>query len=119
MSRAQSLASLRLLLAVLLGALGACTQPPVDDPLPDPPVTDKWTLTWSDEFDGPANAAPDASKWSYDIGGGGWGNEQLEFNTNERANSHLDGDGHLVMTALHQAYASNEYTSARLTTSKH
>src|SRR5579863_682622 len=52
-----------------------------------------WTLIWSDEFDGPAGAAPDASKWVFDLGAGGWGNHELEEYTNSRDNSHLDGSG--------------------------
>src|SRR5256885_1811806 len=37
-----------------------------------------WTLVWNDEFNGPRNAAPDSSKWTYDTGGGGFGNGELE-----------------------------------------
>ena len=33
-----------------------------------------YTLRWADEFDGAAGSAPDQSKWGYDIGGNGWGN---------------------------------------------
>jgi hypothetical protein len=33
--------------------------------------------TFQDEFDGPAGAPPDASKWSSDLGGGGWGNNEV------------------------------------------
>src|SRR5258706_4710967 len=35
-----------------------------------------WSLVWSDEFDGPNGSAVDSSKWSFDIGGDGWGEEQ-------------------------------------------
>jgi beta-glucanase (GH16 family) len=94
----------------------ACTQPPVDAPLPDPPVVDGWTLTWNDEFDGNAGTAPDASKWNHDVGGGGWGNDQLEFNTDSLDNAALDGDGHLVITTIKQQFGANDYTSARLQT---
>ncbi|HVK77322.1 MAG TPA: glycoside hydrolase family 16 protein [Kofleriaceae bacterium] len=96
-------------------AAAACTRPPVDDDLPEPPVGG-WRLTWSDEFDGPANTAPDRGKWKYDLGGHGWGNQQLEFDTDQLANAHLDGDGKLVITALKQSYNGNAYTSARLRT---
>jgi beta-glucanase (GH16 family) len=106
--------SYRCLLLVALSA--ACTQPPVDDPLPTPPVVGNWRQTWSDDFDGPANTAPDRSKWAYDIGGHGWGNRQLEFDTDQLSNAHLDGDGALVITAIKQKYGNNEYTSARLRT---
>ncbi len=29
-------------------------------------------LLWSDEFSGAAGSKPDESKWTYDLGGGGW-----------------------------------------------
>jgi beta-glucanase (GH16 family) len=68
---------------------------------------------WADEFDGPANAAPDAAKWTYDLGGGGWGNQELETYTNAPDNVHLDGDGHLIVRAIANGTA---FTSARLKT---
>ena len=56
-----------------------------------------WTLTWSDEFDGAADASPDATKWAYDIGtgSGGWGNNELEYYTDRPSNVSTDGQGHL------------------------
>ena len=33
--------------------------------------------------------------WTYDVGGDGWGNGQLEFNTDRVENVSLDGQGHL------------------------
>ena len=73
-----------------------------------------WRLVWSDEFDGPAGTAPDPSKWNYDLGGGGWGNNELEVYTNSTANAFLDGDGHLTIRALRDDQG--RYTSARLQT---
>ena len=35
-------------------------------------------MAWSDEFDGPVGATVDLTKWTFDIGGGGWGNQELE-----------------------------------------
>ena len=57
------------------------------------------TYAFADEFDGPAGSAPDPSKWAYDTGGGGWGNNELEVYTSSRANSFLDGNGNLVIRA--------------------
>jgi hypothetical protein len=37
-----------------------------------------WELIRSDEFDGLTGSAPNISKWKYDLGGGGWGNNELE-----------------------------------------
>jgi len=83
-----------------------------------------WKLTWSDEFNGSANSAPDGGKWNYDTGGSGWGNQEREYYTNSRNNSFQDGGGHLVIqarkddAAAHQCwYGTCQYTSARLLTS--
>lgn len=71
-------------------------------------------LLAADEFDGAAGSAPNPSIWRYDLGGGGWGNGELETYTDSRRNSALDGKGNLVITARREADGS--YTSARLKT---
>lgn len=71
----------------------------------------KRTLIWSDEFNGPAGAAPDSANWIFDLGAGGWGNRELETYTDSRDNSFLDGHGHLVIRVIKTA---DGYTSARL-----
>ncbi len=81
----------------------------------------KRTLIWSDEFNGPVNGAPDPAKWDYDIGGWGWGNNELEYYTSRRENSYLDGEGHLIIKAIQEKYTgqdgvTRDYTSARLVT---
>jgi beta-glucanase (GH16 family) len=78
-------------------------------------------LVWSDEFDGAAGAVPDPAKWAHDLGGGGWGNEELESYTDRPANARLDGAGHLVIEARREAFTgadgrARDYTSARLKT---
>jgi beta-glucanase (GH16 family) len=73
-----------------------------------------WKLVFSDEFDGPAGAAPDASKWVYDLGGNGWGNRELEIYTNKPENVSLDGKGHLAITAIKDSRGF--YTSGRIKT---
>ncbi len=78
-------------------------------------------LSWSDEFDGPAGAPPDPAKWTFDLGGNGWGNEELESYTSRRENSRLDGSGNLVIEAIREPMtgpdgAAREFTSARLRT---
>ena len=80
-----------------------------------------WRLTWADEFNGAARRAPDSSKWDYQIGGSGWGNRELQYYTNRHTNSHLDGKGHLVISAIKETYTGRDgvkrdYTSARLVT---
>jgi len=74
-----------------------------------------WVQVWADEFDGAAGSAP-GSHWVPDVGGDGWGNNQLEHNTDRIDNAFLDGDGHLVIRAQREDYEGNAYTSARLTT---
>ncbi|MEK6282387.1 MAG: glycoside hydrolase family 16 protein [Acidobacteriota bacterium] len=86
-------------------------------PASDPTV---WSLTWSDEFNGPNGSPVDSTKWSFDIGGGGWGNNELETYTNRTANAVLE-DGALVIRALKETYTgpdniTRNYTSARLLT---
>ncbi|WP_020570648.1 glycoside hydrolase family 16 protein [Neolewinella persica] len=77
-----------------------------------------WSLTWSDEFDGAAGQGIDATKWTYDIGTGdnGWGNQELQYYTDEAENVSLDGDGNLVITARREAFGGSPFTSARIKT---
>jgi beta-glucanase (GH16 family) len=81
-----------------------------------------WKLAWSDEFNGPDGAGVDGSKWKADVGGGGWGNNELEYYTSSTENAHQQG-GALVITATtsHASqygcwYGTCQYTSARLLT---
>ena len=81
-------------------------------------------VTWSDEFNGAAGAPIDSSKWSFDTGGGGWGNSELEYYTNSTSNVSQDGQGHLAITARKENpagyscwYGSCTYTSGRILTS--
>ena len=41
-----------------------------------PPAPAGWKLIWHDEFD--RDGLVDPTKWSYDVGGDGWGNAELE-----------------------------------------
>ena len=73
-----------------------------------------WKLVWSDEFDHPG--LPDPTHWSYDVGGHGWGNHELEFYTEARPeNARVEG-GHLIIEARHESWHGSAYTSARLVT---
>jgi beta-glucanase (GH16 family) len=92
------------LLWPLLALVAACSTDPVE-----------YQLVWSDEFDGPAGAAPSAENWKYDVGTD-WGNQQLEFDTDRRTNSALDGAGRLVITARREDFNGRAFTSARITT---
>jgi beta-glucanase (GH16 family) len=86
-------------------------------PSPQPP---SWSLTWSDDFDGANGSRPDESSWVYDLGGGGWGNQELQTYTNRADNAALR-DGALVITARAERFTGpdgipRDYTSARLKT---
>lgn len=75
-----------------------------------------------DEFNKPANTPIDRTKWTAEIGGDGWGNDELEYYTNSVENAFHDGQGNLVVKAIKLApplnfncwYGPCQYTSARL-----
>ena len=68
------------------------------------------TLAWSDEFT--ANYI-NSNNWSYDTGGSGWGNNELEYYTNSNKNAYTTG-GYLVIEARKETMGTNNYTSARM-----
>jgi beta-glucanase (GH16 family) len=74
-----------------------------------------WSLVWSDEFDGPNGSAVDSTKWGFDTGGNGWGNNELEYYTSRTENASREG-GMLVIKALKETFGGRDYTSARLLT---
>ncbi len=81
----------------------------------------KWTLTFSDEFEGPAGSAPSTACWTRDLGGWGFGNHELQSYTDGAGNAFLDGDGNLVIEARKEPTTgpdgiSCDYSSARLLT---
>ncbi|MFL1010549.1 family 16 glycosylhydrolase [Flavisericum labens] len=67
------------------------------------------TLVWSDEFD--TDGAPDPANWTYDLGAGGWGNQEVQTYTDNTENVVVE-DGLLKITA--KADGNGGYTSARL-----
>ncbi len=91
---------------------------------------------WSDEFNSSTRGAPpDARNWTYEVGGNGWGNHELEIycavgvsgaakdaavpavcNT-EEPNAFQDGQGHLIIRATRvstEPAPKGTWTSARL-----
>ena len=110
-----------ILFAVLVSAATLWAQeakPQIQAPAPTP--AKKWTLIWSDEFNGPDGSAPDPAKWKYDLGGKGWGNNELETYTDRPINVEQK-DGNLVITARKESYTGTDgiprdYTSARIKT---
>lgn len=71
-----------------------------------------WILQWADEFDD--DGLPDPRRWSYDAGGHGWGNSELQHYTRERAeNARVEG-GRLIIEARKETWEDSAFTSARL-----
>jgi licheninase len=71
-----------------------------------------WQPVWSDEFETPG--LPDPGKWSYDVGGHGWGNRELQFYTEARRENARVEDGRLIIEARREDWQGKPYTSARL-----
>jgi beta-glucanase (GH16 family) len=88
-----------------------------------------WKLSWSDEFNGPANSPISAANWRYDTGILNVNNE-LEYYCEPGSitppcvastpNAYIDGKGHLVIQAIQINSSvvpySGSWTSARLKT---
>ena len=71
-----------------------------------------WVLDWSDEFDG---KALDHGKWVEELGGHGFGNNELQFYTGRTENVRVE-DGNLVIEARREDWEGKQYTSARIKT---
>jgi beta-glucanase (GH16 family) len=82
---------------------------------PVPPVSDQgWTFEstpmWEDDFTN--NGVPDPAKWSYDVGGSGWGNNELQYYTS--GNNVGIVNGNLVIQAKKENLEGRQYTSTRM-----
>ncbi|MDO5576811.1 MAG: glycoside hydrolase family 16 protein, partial [Fibrobacter sp.] len=73
-----------------------------------------WKMVWSDEFNTPG--LPDPSKWSYDIGGSGWGNNELQYYSDSRSENARIEDTVLIIELRKENFGGNDYSSARLVT---
>ena len=71
-------------------------------------------LIWADEFN--YSGLPDSSKWSYAVGGHGWGNNELQYYTLLDTSNVKVENGHLKIIVRKQKKENWEYTSARLHT---
>lgn len=69
-----------------------------------------YELVWADEFD--YEGLPDDSKWDYDTGGHGWGNNELQYYT-AGDNAYVK-DGHLYIEARKEEKEGMDYTSSRM-----
>ena len=98
-----------------------CQEPKSSEKQPVVNEWDKegWALVWNDEFDGPAL---NLEKWSFEIGGHGWGNNELQYYSDEDSTAFIQ-DGKLVIRAdlVPQGTGSSDnlryFSSARLRTS--
>jgi beta-glucanase (GH16 family) len=105
----------------LLGACAAAASEPTSTPIPSPMPSPTakwerpgWVVAWHDEFDG---TELDLENWTFDIGGGGWGNQELEAYTNRPENVRVE-NGMLVIEARKEPelVGGREYSSARIKT---
>ncbi|HET6860191.1 MAG TPA: family 16 glycosylhydrolase [Streptomyces sp.] len=112
-------------LAALLALASLSTGVTQAAPAPAPAAADQAAaaVTFSDDFNGPAGAAADGSKWQIETGDN-VNNHERQFYTAGNRNAALDGQGNLVITARRENpsnyqcwYGRCEYTSARLNTS--
>lgn len=69
-------------------------------------------IVWQDEFNG---ESLNRNWWVHDVGGHGFGNAQLEFNTARRENAYVK-DGKLLIVARKENYRGRQFTSARINT---
>ena len=89
---------------------------PSSSSLPTSTVVEEvaYDFVWQDEFD--YVGLPDSTKWGYDAGGSGWGNNELQYYTaNDLDNAKVE-NGNLIITARKEVMQNNQYTSARLVT---
>ncbi|MGH8063151.1 MAG: glycoside hydrolase family 16 protein [Pseudoxanthomonas sp.] len=84
-------------------------------PLPQTTSDKNWsfetTPAWQDEFD--YTGIPDPARWSFQQGGDGWGNHELQYYTRSLKNARV-GEGVLNITARKQKIEGSDYSSARL-----
>ncbi len=102
-----------MIICMACGKSGSGDTMPDFVPIVQPPkvYTFDTNVSWSDEFS--TDGAPDASKWQYDTGGGGWGNNELEYYTNTTNNAVIS-NGILNIIAKKENMGGMGYTSSRM-----
>lgn len=73
----------------------------------------EWKLVWSDEFED--SGLPDTTKWTFDIGNWGWGNNEPQYYTEFMTENARQENGKLIIEARKNDMGQT-WTSARLTT---
>ncbi|HEX6293484.1 MAG TPA: carbohydrate-binding protein [Herpetosiphonaceae bacterium] len=100
-----------IIMGLLVAQLGLVAQP---NPAS---AQTSWQLVWSDEFNG---TSVDPANWTFETGGHGWGNNELQYYTNG-SNASVSG-GVLTITANRVSsgyscwYGTCQYTSTRMNT---
>jgi len=103
--------------AALLLAVSTCATPIRPASAATEPFASGLTLVWQDEFNNPDGSRVDTANWNYDVGGA-WGNgTELEYYSDRIENTSIK-NGFLNINALRENYRGNQYTSARLQTSR-
>jgi len=100
---------------IILSLLAGCAPANWIAPAPTPiPVPEGWNLVWHDEFDG---KSINETNWTYDLGGGGWGNGEMQEYTEKPENARVE-NGLLVIEARKETLdnGGTQFTSARLKT---
>ncbi|CAF3840853.1 unnamed protein product [Adineta steineri] len=68
--------------------------------------------TFEDEFN--QDGGVDMSKWKFDVGGNGWGNEEVQYYTDNYQKNAWCENGQLIIEARKENYKNKRFTSARL-----
>ncbi len=106
-----------LTIATLSTIFFSCTEkdniPPITTIVPPPDKVWNYETTPVFEDNFTINGNPDPTKWGYDIGGSGWGNNELQFYTNRPENA-TALNGIMKINAIRESYNGSAFTSARL-----
>lgn len=71
-----------------------------------------WDILWYEDFS--VNGAPNTNHWNYQTGGGGWGNNEVQYYTN--GENVVIEDGVLIIEARKEQRGTNTFTSTRMNT---
>ncbi|HOT98198.1 MAG TPA: glycoside hydrolase family 16 protein [bacterium] len=104
--------SIRLIGLLMVFGLWACEKDSVsaDNKPVDKP--EGWQLVWSDDFT--TNGLPSATRWGYQTGGSGWGNDEKQYYYGDRPENCRVENGMLIIEARKDNFEGHPYTSARL-----
>lgn len=80
----------------------------------NPPGTCQDTPVWSDEFN--YNGLPDPGKWSFEVHGPGWVNNEWQNYTDRRLENARVENGRLIIEARRDWFGGHEISSARIRT---